>query len=355
MQRNEAGSDARIGKALLVLCLHDGRAGHRAQCLGLGEALARRLGIEIGERCAAPRRGAAFLPARAWHGLSGLWPGWPAAGLADPDAASAPPEGTRLIVGAGRRAAPVVAALGRRHGTPTVQLMNPRMDPAAFDLVAAPAHDRLAATNVVATVGALGRVDATTIATAAEALPPETRAAIEALAPPRLAVLIGGPSASARWDETDSDRLVAALAGLARGGRSLVATASRRTDPALVARLRAACPAERLWLWADGPGANPYPGLLALADAALVTEDSVSMASEAAAAGLAVHTFRLARIKPRLRAFHRALEEHGAARPFDGRIERWSYPPLAEADRVAALVAEWLLPDLAARPRATRG
>ena len=45
----------------------------------------------------------------------------------------------------------------------------------------------------------------------------------------------------------------------------------------------------------------------------------------------------------RLRAFHRALEARGIARDFDGRVEAWSYAPLAEADRAAAEVERHLL------------
>lgn len=343
-----------------VLALHDGRAGHRAQALGLAEALSRRLGLSVVERALELAPWATWWPAALWHRASRL-PGWPEAGLRDPRTALDRLPSMRLVLGAGRRTAPVVAALGRRHGVPAVQLMAPRMPAAAFDLVVAPVHDALVAPNVVESLGALGRVTPESIAAAGRALPGTTRAAIEALAPPRLAVLYGGPSASARWDAGDEDRFVDTLARLACEGRSLVVTASRRSDPGVVGRLRRACPPDRLWLWPADPGApsshtdpgpNPYPGLLALTDAVLVTEDSVSMASEAAASGLPVHVFRVGWRKARIAAFHRALEAHGAARPFEGRIEAWVYPPLAEADRIAAIVAGRLLSDLDARPRA---
>src|SRR5690606_33209982 len=100
----------------------------------------------------------------------------------------------------------------------------------------------------------------------------------------------------------------------------------------LMRRLAAVLPDAFVW---NGAGENPYPGLLGHADAVLVTEDSVSMASEAATTGLPVHIFPLGRVAPKIRRFHESLTARGASRRFTGAIARWSYEPLAEADRIA--------------------
>jgi mitochondrial fission protein ELM1 len=39
--------------------------------------------------------------------------------------------------------------------------------------------------------------------------------------------------------------------------------------------------------------------------------------------------------QPRRRRFHADLAERGVTRPFTGRIESWTYPPLDETDRAA--------------------
>jgi mitochondrial fission protein ELM1 len=75
----------------------------------------------------------------------------------------------------------------------------------------------------------------------------------------------------------------------------------------------------------------------------LVTDDSVNMASEAASTGKPVHVFPLARVSPKIHRFHATLEAQGAMRRFEGVIGDWNYPPLAEADRVAAEVDKRLL------------
>jgi mitochondrial fission protein ELM1 len=154
-------------------------------------------------------------------------------------------------------------------------------------------------------------------------------------------VLLGGPSAAARFGGGTAGRLVEALQGLAERGHGLMVTPSRRTPEGLVARLRDRL-GERALVW-DRTGENPYPGILGLADAVLVTQDSVNMASEAASTGKPVHVFALNRVSAKLRAFHAALEARGAARRFEGAIETWDYPPLAEADRVAAEIDARLL------------
>ncbi|MCL5778445.1 mitochondrial fission ELM1 family protein [Limibaculum sp. FT325] len=322
---------------LAIWAMTDGRAGNVAQALGLAEAVARCSPASVTAQEIRPSTVAAALPARIWHALRWL-PGWPEGGLAR----GCPPPGPPwpdLAIGAGRRAAPFVAALGRRHGVRTVQILDPQMDPAAFDLIVAPEHDRLAAPNAIATLGAVGRITPDRVAEAAARLAPR----IAHLPPRRVAVLIGGSGNAARWSEDDADRLVAQLAALVAGGTSLLVTTSRRTDPAVVTALRADLDPTQTFLH-TGEGENPYPGMLGLAQAVIVTEDSVNMASEAASTGLPVHVFRVSHPSAKARAFHAALAARGIARDFEGAISQWSYPPLAEADRVARLVLARLFP-----------
>lgn len=315
----------------------DGRAGNEVQALGLAEALARRRPADVTAKRVAPKPWAAPLPARLWHALGARPGGWPFSGYGEGIAAIAPPW-PDLVIGAGRRVAPLVAALKRLHGVPAMQILAPQMPLAAFDLVVAPAHDRLTAPRVIETLGALNRISPAGLAAAAE----HWRVRLAHLPAPRVAVLLGGPSRSAFWRHEDIDRFVEQVAALSRSGMGLMITASPRSDPVVVAGLRADCDPAATFLW-EGAGENPYPAILGLADAALVTEDSVTMASEVATAGLPLHVFRVAGASARLRAFHAGLAARGIARDFDGAIGFWTYSPLAEADRVAAEVEHRLL------------
>jgi mitochondrial fission protein ELM1 len=322
--------------ALRIWVLTDGRIGNEMQALGLAEAIARRRPAKITLRRVAPKAWTARLPAPMWHALGAREGGWPFTAYSARVRRIKPPW-PGLVIGAGRRIAPLVAALRTLHGVRTVQILNPRMPLADFDLVAVPEHDRVTGPNVVATVGSIGRMTPEFVALAAE----PWRDRLAALPRPRLAVLLGGPSVSARFGGGAAGRLSVALQALAEQGHGLMVTPSRRTPEGLVTRLRDGL-GDRALVW-DRTGENPYPGILGLADAVLVTQDSVNMASEAASTGKPVHIFPLNRVSARIRRFHTALEARGATRRFEGVIEAWDYPPLAEADRLAAEVDARLL------------
>ena len=72
-------------------------------------------------------------------------------------------------------------------------------------------------------------------------------------------------------------------------GGSLAVTTSRRTGKQNEAILREGLNGVPLLFW-DGKGENPYLGFLALADAIVVTDNSVSMVSEACAGRASLST-----------------------------------------------------------------
>src|SRR5438552_4092296 len=142
-----------------------------------------------------------------------------------------------------------------------------------------------------------------------------------------------------------------------RGPRTVVTRgAIHRATPARLAEARlrftrlAGLPAE---IW-DGSGDNPYYAYLAAADALLVTADSVSMISEAAATGKPVHILELAKNRwggdGKFARFHATIREAGITRPFTGEIESWSYSPLDDTARAGKLLRGQVLARLA-QPR----
>src|SRR6185312_161684 len=135
-----------VAETPVVWALSDGAAGNERQVLALAQAMGleaqvRRIALRRPWRWFAPRlRTAAqraFVPAVA--------PPWPA-----------------IAIGCGRQAALLTRQLRAWSGgrTFTVQILDPRIDPAEFDVVIAPRHDALQGANVVETLGALNPVDA---------------------------------------------------------------------------------------------------------------------------------------------------------------------------------------------------
>jgi mitochondrial fission protein ELM1 len=120
-----------------------------------------------------------------------------------------------------------------------------------------------------------------------------------------------------------------------RAGGSVLVTMSRRTPEAardLIAHRLKQLPG---MVW-DGQGPNPYFAFLAAADHILVTEDSANMATEAASTGKPVHILAMDGHSQKFDRFHAELRDLGAARPFTGALDSWSYEPLNETDRAAA-------------------
>ncbi len=149
-------------------------------------------------------------------------------------------------------------------------------------------------------------------------------------------MLVGGSNGRFRLDRAVAAQLGAQLAGMMRADRvGLALTPSRRTSADARAALADAVEPLGAWVW-DMHGENPYFGLLALADAIVVTEDSVSMVSEAVATAAPVLLAGLPGHSRRIRLFNRLLLEDGRIRPFAGRLEMWPAQPLDDTPAAGA-------------------
>lgn len=313
---------------LNVWIVTDGRAGIEAQALGLAEAIARRAPISLTTKRVRLRTPWRWLPA-------GMVPAPRQAMALDSDPIEPPwPD---IFIGCGRASIPF--ALGVRDWsngrTFVVQLQDPRMNPREFDVVIPPMHDGLEGPNVLPIVGACNRI---TQERMERAVSEYKSANLEDLPSPRFAVLIGGKSKRQDISAARARAISDSLAAVQREtGGTLMATLSRRTSHA--ARLQF-----RTWLaphcavFYEDEGANPYPAMLGVADHVFVTADSVNMATEASATGKPVHILAVDGQLGKLTRFHQSLARRGCARPFNGKLETWSYPPLLETDRAAAAV-----------------
>lgn len=302
--------------------ISDGRAGMANQVRGLAEAI----GLPVVTKTVHPRFPWTILPPTSWPapfralgtGSSTFAPPWP-----------------KLAVGCGWRSIPYMLAVKRLSGgsTFTIQLQDPRIDPKHFDLVVPPEHDGLKGANVEAIVGSPNAVTRKAL-DSAEA---QWRTKFDQLKQPRIAVLIGGKSKSHSFGEDDARRLGAQLKDLAARGFALMVTTSRRTGEPQAAIIKDALTGTQAFVW-DGAGDNPYFGLLALADVILVTSDSTNMAVEAASTGKPVYVIDLPGGDSKFTVLHADLARRGIARKFTGEIAQWTYEPLNETARIAALV-----------------
>lgn len=309
-----------------IWAMSDGRRGMENQCLGLAE----RLGGAITLKRVHPR------PPWAWCPEHVLGRPWPLAALAlGPDSAPLGPPYPDVLVACGRQTIAYSILVRSRSGgrTFTVQTQDPRIAPHYFDLVIPPEHDGLAGPNVVPIIGAPHRVTAAKLAAAREEFAP----LLAGLPRPLVSVLIGGSSRHHQLTDEVAHKLAADLGALKASGHGLAITTSRRTTPSAAAILRAALAGPGT-VFTDGAEPNPYFGLLALADFLLVTDDSTNMVAEAAATGVPLYVIGLPGHSPKHERFLASLRARGIGRPFEGRLERYTYAPLDETARAAEAI-----------------
>lgn len=316
-------------ETLRIWVVSDGRAGIENQALGLAEAVRRLIPAEI------------TVKRIRWRGLFDRLPSalkTPA--MLDPSSDKLTPPWPDLWIATGRATLPLSVRVKGWSGGRTfvVQTQDPRWATDRYDMVVAPTHDGLSGDNVFEITGSPHRITPARLAEAAPAFADR----LAGLPHPRVAVLVGGRSKAFDLTESHAAALADDIAQAVEAtGGSLMLTFSRRTPEAAKAVMTARLASLPGCIW-DGEGDNPLFAFLHAADHILVTEDSANMATEAASTGKPVHTLPMVPLKHggKFARLHAELEAHGAARPFDGTLEAWTYEPLAETDRAARAVLE---------------
>lgn len=254
------------------------------------------------------------------------------------------PPWPRLLIATGRRTVAASVAIKRINpATLTVQIQNPHYATSAFDLVVTPAHDQLRGDNVITTNGALHGVTRIKLDKAAD----EFSGALAHLPRPIIAVLVGGANKVYRMTPALIMDFCASLRTLAKSSEcSFAVTPSRRTGAENTAALHRGLADTPHLIW-DGEGPNPYLGFLGLADAIIVTSDSVNMISEACAAGKPVYVYDLPGGSQKFEAFHQTMRDRGAVRAFHPtgmkHLGEWTPPHIDDTAIVAKAVQRLLI------------
>ena len=301
----------------------DGKAGDEAQCVGVAE----RLGLAPELRRVCPR--APFVWLMPWGGID------PRDAPASKDSPIAPPF-PDIAIASGRRAAAYLRKVKLASGgkTFTVFLKDPKSGTRTADFIWVPEHDRLRGPNVLTTLTSPHKISPERLESARMQAP----YGLAAFRSPRLALIIGGDSQHFKFSESDIARFSEQLRTLAGTGVSLIATASRRTPARLSDAVRGIVLENGGFFW-DGTGENPYLSLLALADALIVTADSVNMVGEAAMTGKPILLFTPSGRAPKITKFLSGLERMGALRPFAGVLEAYTYDPIDATPTIAIELA----------------
>jgi mitochondrial fission protein ELM1 len=244
-----------------------------------------------------------------------------------------------IIITCGRRMAGTSIALSRLSkanavGTRTIHIQDPRLPPHYFDILIVPQHDPARGANVLTSMATLNRLDMPKIADAASQLGEKWRT----LPAPRVALLLGGTNRRYGISAMMAKDMAKRLADFAtKTGASLALIPSRRTPANLMTKLTAAL-GPLPYAVMDQAENNPYPGILGLVEAVIVTSDSVNMISEATITGLPILIAEWQNETGRIGAFHDAMMAAGHIAPLRDHIPKEGFTPLFEMPNIVKSV-----------------
>lgn len=191
-----------------------------------------------------------------------------------------------LILTSGRRPGNVALWIKRQSGgkTKIVMVGKPSGWVTQYDLIITSAETLPAPDPNVIYIGLpLMGLDQSRLADARDTWQP----ALSGMPRPLVAFMLGGPTSPFRFSRSVRDALRARIAQVLQAGGTPYLVSSRRTPPDFMRDLATGLD-ERVQVfdWARQNDENPYAGLLAHADRAVVTGDSIAMQVEALRAGL---------------------------------------------------------------------
>ncbi|MDF7674620.1 mitochondrial fission ELM1 family protein [Acetobacteraceae bacterium ESL0709] len=221
---------------------------------------------------------------------------------------------TEIIISMAGKGSRVAALLGKRYNLPVIQIQDPRMSVRDFSLVIVNEHDRLRGDKVVTIRTALHGVTEEKLSQARQKWKPVIRQTNRRI----LGVLLGGTNGRYVFEEREAAKLSEQIRDfIILHQMECIITSSRRTsEKALFLMKTFLQPYGVRFLSGEGEE-NPYLGILACSDCLAVTEDSVSMISEAVATSCPVGILPLSGHSGRLRSFVEGLQEVGRVVAFD--------------------------------------
>jgi mitochondrial fission protein ELM1 len=197
-----------------------------------------------------------------------------------------------LIISAGRRNEPVAQWIKRQSGNQSrlVHLGRPWAALEAFDLIiTTPQYQLPAAPNVLVIDTVLHRITAQRLLAAEK----QWADILDGYAKPFLAVLVGGNSGAYDFDELAAHKLAIEVDKLASVMQATVLVATSARTPHLSSDMlakRISSP-HYFFRWSAQQKDNPYLAFISVADALIVTGESVSMLTEACVTGKPVYMY----------------------------------------------------------------
>ena len=243
-----------------------------------------------------------------------------------------------LVISCGRKSV-IPSAIIKKKNTNifTIHIQDPKVNYKNFDVIIAPEHDELKGENVISSKGSIHYITQSEIEKAKNYL--VNKFHNENV----VSLILGGPSKYYSFSNEELTQVFRKIKSnfISQGYKVLVIpsmrTPKRIIDLAMKEFVK------------DGFVVNTvdkqaYLSALALATNIVVTCDSTSMISEAAASGKPIF---VAHMKPkknnyRFKKFFQLFKEMGITKELGDKVDNWTYNRLNEADRIATLMSKKL-------------
>ena len=199
----------------------------------------------------------------------------------------------------------------------SIHIQNPKINPAHFDLVVAPAHDDLKGKNVLQTDLALNHINKRLLSKEAELY----TAQFSKIEKPICAIFLGGQNRNYRFDISVVKVLADQVDKIIKNNDiQLYILFSRRTDQFIIEYLKERFLNQNI-IW-NGEG-NPYLALMKFSKYLICTSDSVSIISESISSTKPVYIFKLPSLKKnnRIEKFITMLLQKNYARLLGEKLE----------------------------------
>ena len=241
------------------------------------------------------------------------------------------------IICCGRVSAPLSLIYKKKYNIKLISILDPYFKRDYFDRIIIPFHDeKKNGDNIIYLTGSLVNESLKTI-------PNSTKQKFLKLIPNNrkiITILIGGSGKSAAISKSEISSLSYQLKKIDINKYNLNFLFSRRTNDFIKEIIKNNFH-NKSYIW-DENSENPYWYLLNKSEYIIITEDSISMISEAISFNKPVYIFLLRKIKSKIRRFNQDLLNKGIIKVFNGLVKKWEYNKINETKRIAINIIDYL-------------
>ena len=243
-----------------------------------------------------------------------------------------------LVISCGRKSV-IPSAIIRKKNTNifTIHIQDPKVNYKNFDVIIAPEHDDLKGENVISSKGSIHYITQPEIEKAKNYL--VNKFHNENV----VSLILGGPSKYYSFSNEELTQVFRKIKSnfISQGYKALVIPSMRTPKRIIDLAMKEFV---KVGFVVNTVDKQAYLSALALATNIVVTCDSTSMISEAAASGKPIFVAHMEPKKNnyRFKKFFQLFREMGITKELGDRVDNWTYNRLNEADRIATLMSKKL-------------